>query len=133
MEITMTTSLATTGNAPTEPRTVQVDLAALPASPTGSATTITAAAATPEQIPTGTATTVAAGSTGLIIVLLIGFFLWRAVDKKKAKPVHIALAFTMGALLSGSMVGVMAKQTADSIGTGVATMFSTVTTTGGGK
>jgi len=125
----MTMSLATTGNAPTDPRAVQMlDLTGSPATPTTMAVT---AAATPEELPATSATTVAAGSTGLIIVLLIGFFLWRAVDKKKAKPVHIALAFTMGALLSGSMVGVMAKQTADSIGSGVATMFSTVTTSGG--
>ncbi|MGI5233759.1 hypothetical protein [Actinoallomurus sp. CA-142502] len=123
----MDTSIAETGNAPPQPGIV---LALDPTSSAGSPAV--AAAATPEQLPASTATTVAAGSTGLIIVLLIGFVLWRALDKKKAKPMHLALAFTMGALLSGSMVGVMAKQTADSIGSGVATMFSTVTTSGGG-
>lgn len=86
-------------------------------------------AATPEKMPSSAAN-VAAGGTSLIIVLLIAFFLYRAVEKKKAKPSHVALAFTAGVLLSGSMVGVMAQQTATSIGGGLTTMFSTVTSSG---
>lgn len=96
------------------------------AAPTHAGTAVVAA---PEQLPSSAAG-VAAGGTSLIIVLLIGFFLYRAVEKKKAKPSHVALAFTAGVLLSGSMVGVMAQQTATSIGGGLTTMFSTVTSSG---
>jgi hypothetical protein len=129
MEIDMTTSLAITGNAPIQ---AGVPPAVEAAGYTGGPGTTLTAAATPEQVPSS-ATGVAAGGTTLIVVLLIGFFLWRAVDKKKAKPSHIALAFTAGVLLSGSMIGVMAQQTAGSVGTGLATMFSTVTTNSGGR
>jgi hypothetical protein len=95
------------------------------------------AAATPQEAPAAVSGSgIAAGGTSLIIVLLLGFYLYRAVDKKKTKPIYLVAAFTVGALLSGSLVGVMAKQTANSLGTGAVTMFGTVTngasTNGGG-
>ena len=71
-----------------------------------------------------------AGGTSLVIVLLLGFMLYRAIEKKKTKPGYVAMAFTAGVLLSGSMVGVMAQQTATSVGGGLTTMFSTVTSNG---
>lgn len=104
--------------------------AVVPAADVPTHTTTAVVAAAPEGVPSS-AGSMAAGGTGLIIVLLIGFFLYRAVEKKKARPSHVALAFTAGVLLSGSMVGVMAQQTATSIGGGLTTMFSTVTSGSG--
>lgn len=88
-------------------------------------------AAEPAQAPIQAAPGVIPAGSSLIIILIVGFLLYRAVDKKKAKPVHLIMAFVMGALLSGSMLGVMAKQTSESVGTGVQTMLGTVVGPGG--
>ncbi|MCO6011740.1 hypothetical protein NE236_43020 [Actinoallomurus purpureus] len=125
---TMMASQLTSANAETLTGVV-VPAAVQPAA----AEATTAVVAAPEMPAASSGASMAAGGTSLIIVLLIGFFLYRAVEKKKAKPSHVALAFTAGVLLSGSMVGVMAQQTATSVGGGLTTMFSTVTGSGGHK
>ncbi|WP_395110729.1 hypothetical protein [Actinomadura sp. SCN-SB] len=79
----------------------------------------------PTQVP-GEAT------GGLIMTLLILGFLWYILKHKKARPTHVVAAFTAGVLLSGSLFGLMARQVTASLGTGVATMFSTVTGPGSG-
>lgn len=107
-----------------------VRAAGFPLAPTHTATAVVAAP--PQEMPSSAAGVAGAG-TSLVIVLLIGFLLWRAIEKKKAKPAYVILAFTAGVLLSGSMVGVMAQQTATSVGGGLTTMFSTVTNGGGHK
>lgn len=102
--------------------------------PAGTATAVRAGSAVlavPENAPSRGPVT---AGTSLIVVLVLAFLLWRALEKKRARWSHTLMAFTMGVLLAGSMLGVMAQQTAASIGQGFATMFSTVTSgTGGGS
>lgn len=103
---------------------------AIPADQT-TALVLAAPAQAPQQAPGAPAAT-----AGLIITLVIGFFLYQAIKSKKAKPSYTIAAFTAGVLLSGSMFGVMAQQVASSLGQGMATMFSTVTNdngSGGGQ
>lgn len=104
-----------------------VTAAGHPAIPAGQTTALVLAE--PAQAPQ--APGAAAGTAGLIITLVIGFFLYQAIKSKKAKPSYTIAAFTAGVLLSGSMFGVMANQVAGSLGTGLATMFSTVTNDAG--
>lgn len=108
-----------------------VQAAGHPAIPAGQTTSLVLAAPAqaPQQAPPGATTATA----GLIITLVIGFFLYQAIKSKKAKPSYTIAAFTAGVLLSGSMFGVMANQVAGSLGQGLATMFSTVTSNSGGR
>lgn len=105
-----------------------IQAAGHPAIPAGQTTSLVLAAPAqaPQQAPGATTAT-----AGLIITLVIGFFLYQAIKSKKAKPSYTIAAFTAGVLLSGSMFGVMANQVAGSLGTGLATMFSTVTSNNG--
>lgn len=75
-----------------------------------------------QQIPAGE-------TASLVVVLILGFLLWRSVDQGKARWPIIGMAFTAGVLLSGSLIGQMADQLADSVGQAAVQMFTTVADT----
>jgi preprotein translocase subunit YajC len=88
------------------------------------------------EIPITTSASVA----GLVMVLIFGFLMWRWIEKKKAKPAHMLVAFAAGVMLAGSLVGTITKQTTTAVGSGVQNMLGTVTNSaqldtgsGGGK
>ncbi|XVQ16372.1 hypothetical protein ACQP1W_52510 (plasmid) [Spirillospora sp. CA-255316] len=108
-----------------------VHAAGYPAMPSS---TQTLALAAPPQAPQQQAAPnpATAGGVGLVVVVALGFLIHRLIDKNKLKWSHAIMCFTMGVLLAGSMLGIMAKQIAGSLGGGLNTMFSTVTTNQGG-
>lgn len=85
---------------------------------------ILAAAPVPQQAPTQFPGEAEGGS---LMILVIGFFLWYILKHKKAKPTHVIASFVAGVLLAGSMFGLMARQVSASLGSGLQTMFGTVT------
>ncbi|MFC4051176.1 hypothetical protein ACFOY4_15905 [Actinomadura syzygii] len=98
-----------------------------PAVPAGQATALVLAEA-PQQAPTQLP---GEAEGGTIMILVVLAFLWYILKHKKAKPTHVVVSFVAGVLLAGSLFGLMARQVSASLGTGMQSMFSTVTTTGG--
>ena len=82
--------------------------------------------AAPEQAPGS-----AAGATvTVLVVVVLGFLLYRAIDKRQAKWPHLIMAFAMGVLLAGSLFGTAIKQVSNSLGTAMVQMLTTVSGTG---
>ena len=74
---------------------------------------------------------VAAGvGTSVIVIILLAWWIHRAIEKKKIKTGHLVGAFVMGVLLAGSMIGGIAKTTTNSLGTGVMSVLGGITGTG---
>jgi hypothetical protein len=75
-----------------------------------------------------------AGAIGgsLLVVVLIAWYLHRAVEKNKAKVPHVLAAFTAGVLMAGSLFGSIAATAGSAVGGGVASMLGTVAGSGNG-
>ncbi|MGW3771309.1 hypothetical protein [Actinomadura verrucosospora] len=107
-----------------------VQAAGTPAIPAEQSTALVLAE--PAQAPQAPTQFPGEAEGGTIMILVIGGFLWYILKHKKARPTHVVASFVAGVLLAGSLFGLMARQVSASLGTGLQTMFSTVTTTGGG-
>ena len=69
----------------------------------------------PEAAPGGGVVAGLAGGSVLVVVVL-GFLLHRQIEKKKLQWSHAIMAFAMGTLLAGSIIGAVVKTTALNIG-----------------
>ncbi|MFI6522619.1 hypothetical protein ACIBF1_44200 [Spirillospora sp. NPDC050679] len=90
------------------------------------------AANPPQQAPASAPSPVMAAGGGVLVVLLLGFYLHTQLKSKKAKVPHVLAAFTMGVLLAGSVLGAVALQASNTAGTSLTQLLTTVTGTPGG-
>jgi zinc transporter ZupT len=82
--------------------------------------------AVPQQVPQQFPSAGTGGAT--LIVVLLCAAIWYVIKHKGGKVLHIAMAFTAGCLLAGSVFGGIATQTASSLGGGLSSMLSTLGT-----
>jgi hypothetical protein len=94
--------------------------------PAVTGTTLTDVPVQPQAAPS------AAGASAItLVVLVVGFLLWRLVEKKKAKTPHLLMAAAFGVLISGSLFGALTVQMSASLGASLSTMLTSFTQTTG--
>lgn len=92
--------------------------------PAVTGTTLADVPAQPQVLPA------AAGASAItLIVLVVGFLLWRLIERKKAKTAHLLMAAAFGVLISGSLFGALTLQMSAALGASLSTMLTSVTQT----